>query len=83
MVAGELGGSCCNCYYGSEGARCSLRAGKFINPFLLIYRWFTGGLIILRVIRSRRCPAGPPAAAAATGRRSARVRPASKFNINT
>lgn len=25
VVAGFFGGSCCNCHYGSEGARCSLR----------------------------------------------------------
>ena len=29
MVVGEFGGSYCNCHYGSEGARCSLRVGKF------------------------------------------------------
>ena len=41
MVAGEFGGSCCNCHYGSEGARCSLRVGKFKIPFPFVYGWYT------------------------------------------
>lgn len=28
VVAGQLSGSCANCHYGSEGARCSFRACK-------------------------------------------------------
>jgi len=28
LVAGQLRGSCANCHYGSEGARCSFRACK-------------------------------------------------------
>ena len=31
VVAGMFGGSCTNCHYGSEGARCSLRSGKFAD----------------------------------------------------
>src|SRR5271163_4451544 len=41
VVAGEFGGSCCNCHFGSEGARCSLRVGKFTIHFPLVYGWYT------------------------------------------
>jgi len=31
VVAGQLGGSCANCHYGSEGARCSFRNCKHLQ----------------------------------------------------
>ncbi|KAH6665181.1 hypothetical protein B0J14DRAFT_236465 [Halenospora varia] len=82
VVAGFFGGSCCNCHYGSEGARCSLRAPAAAcpRPRPRLPRVAPGGRIVDRVapgnLSSSRAFRRP--AAAAVRRRRPRHTPSQR-----